>query len=200
MAKVQYSYDVNGNMVTRNSDELAYDPEGHLLSYTRGGTTLAEYTYDGDGKRVKAVVNGVSTYYIGNYFKWEYKPTPPPATTNKVSYYFAGTQRIAMRKNSDSRIYLLSDHLGSVLTTYPAPGSPMKYNAYGAVYSANGTNTLTPDTYTYTGQKVEDAIGLMYYNARWYDSSLGRFISPDTIIPDPLNPVSWDRYLSVRSF
>lgn len=34
----------------------------------------------------------------------------------------------------------------------------------------------------------------MFYNARWYDSYLNRFIQPDSIVPDPKNPVAWDRY------
>lgn len=35
--------------------------------------------------------------------------------------------------------------------------------------------------------------------ARWYDASLGRFISPDTIVPDPANPQSFNRYSYVNN-
>lgn len=34
--------------------------------------------------------------------------------------------------------------------------------------------------------------------ARWYDAELGRWISPDTIIPDPANPQSFNRYSYVE--
>jgi hypothetical protein len=34
---------------------------------------------------------------------------------------------------------------------------------------------------------------------RHYDPELGRFTQPDTIIPDPGNPLDWDRYHYVRS-
>ncbi|MCL7455371.1 MAG: RHS repeat-associated core domain-containing protein, partial [Anaerolineae bacterium] len=30
--------------------------------------------------------------------------------------------------------------------------------------------------------------------ARWYDPALGRWTSPDTIVPDPANPQSYNRY------
>jgi RHS repeat-associated protein len=39
-----------------------------------------------------------------------------------------------------------------------------------------------------------DTTGLYYYNARYYDPNIGRFISPDTIIPQPFNPQSLNRY------
>jgi RHS repeat-associated protein len=39
-----------------------------------------------------------------------------------------------------------------------------------------------------------DGTGLYYYNARYYDAGMGRFISPDTIIPNPANPQSFNRY------
>jgi hypothetical protein len=40
---------------------------------------------------------------------------------------------------------------------------------------------------------------LYFFNARWYDSYLNRWIQPDQIIPDPYNPLDWDRYSFVRN-
>jgi RHS repeat-associated protein len=37
-------------------------------------------------------------------------------------------------------------------------------------------------------------IGLIYMNARWYLPGLGRFISADTLVPNPSNPQSYNRY------
>ncbi len=53
-------------------------------------------------------------------------------------------------------------------------------------------NTL-PTGYTFTGQ-LDSGLGLMYYGARHYDPSLGRFLQPDTIVPQPGNPQSLNRY------
>jgi uncharacterized protein RhaS with RHS repeats len=36
---------------------------------------------------------------------------------------------------------------------------------------------------------------LYYYNARYYDPSLGQFISPDTLVPDPSNVQAYNRYM-----
>jgi RHS repeat-associated protein len=58
--------------------------------------------------------------------------------------------------------------------------------------------TGTPPTdFNYTGQRLDDT-GLLYYNARYYDPLLGRFISPDTLIPDPTNVFDYDRYMYGR--
>jgi hypothetical protein len=35
---------------------------------------------------------------------------------------------------------------------------------------------------------------LYWYNSRWYDPALGRFVQPDSIIPSQTDPLSWDRY------
>jgi RHS repeat-associated protein len=40
-------------------------------------------------------------------------------------------------------------------------------------------------------------LGLIYMNARYYLPEVGRFISPDTIVPDPNNPQSHNRYAYV---
>ncbi|GEM_PF-5962179 len=102
-----------------------------------------------------------------------------------------------MRKNSVLS-YLLSDHLGSTSLVTDSTGaviSEVKYKAWGEVRYASGT-TLT--NYTYTGQYsyVSD-FGLMFYNARWYDPSLGRFAQADTIVPGGGQGV--DRYAYVNN-
>jgi RHS repeat-associated protein len=40
-------------------------------------------------------------------------------------------------------------------------------------------------------------LGLLYYNARFYAPTLDRFISADTLIPNPANPQSYNRYAYV---
>ncbi|MRR31689.1 hypothetical protein EG834_15470, partial [bacterium] len=49
-----------------------------------------------------------------------------------------------------------------------------------------------------SGQR-EDEYGLYDYKARHYDPLLGRFTSPDTLIPEPGSPLAWDRYAYVKN-
>lgn len=90
--------------------------------------------------------------------------------------------------------YLHGDHLGSVSLTTDAQGvkiAETRYKAWGEVRYSWGA---APTDLGFTGQRA-DATGLMFYQARYYSPVLGRFISPDTIVPDPGNPQDLNRYL-----
>ncbi len=90
--------------------------------------------------------------------------------------------------------YLFADHLGSTSVTYNTANSTstaQRYYPWGTVRPGPG-NTL-PTGYTFTGQ-LDSGVGLMYYGARFYDGALGRFIQPDTIVPEPGNPQALNRY------
>jgi RHS repeat-associated protein len=137
---------------------------------------------------VKATVGGVTTVYIGNHFEWS------GSTGTMVKYFYAGTQRVAMKKGS-TVYFLLGDHLGSTSWVVTASGglhSEQRYDAWGEK-RPSGSSTL-PTTFRFTGQRQEDYIKLYWYGSRWYDSRLGRFIQPDPIIPEPYNPLAFDRY------
>ena len=58
---------------------------------------------------------------------------------------------------------------------------------------------MTLTDYRYTGQRLDAYIKLIDMGARRYDPEIGRFISADTIIPNPGNPLDLNRYAYVRS-
>jgi YD repeat-containing protein len=121
-----YGYDDNGNQTTRviggQTVTLGYDAENRLVSVT--GTNLsAQFTYNGDGQRVKSVINGVTIYFVGGYYEFN------DATDEVSKYYFAGASRIAVRKytvpQTTTLTYLVStgstqrlgDHASTLLST-----------------------------------------------------------------------------------
>jgi RHS repeat-associated protein len=102
-----------------------------------------------------------------------------------------------MSDNGDIR-YFVTDHLGSTTKMINANGSkyPNEINFEIKYYSWGSDQPDIPDlgtSFKYTGQRQAEA-GLYFFNARWYDPELGRFIQADTIIPEPGNPLAWDRY------
>ncbi len=153
------------------------------------GATSASFVYDGDGRRIKATVNGVTSYCVGDHYE----------VSGEVvkKYYTAGGQRIALRSGGALH-WLLTDHLGG--TAYTVSGTTetgeLRYRPFGVTRFTSGT---MPTTYRFTGQREEAALGLYFYNARWYDPTLGRFIQPDTLVPDPADARMFDRYAYVNN-
>ena len=93
-----------------------------------------------------------------------------------------------------------SDHLGSSSVSYRADGQQtitQRYYPWGTIRP--GPNNALPTDYTFTGQKLDESTGLMYYGARYYDAALGRFVQADTIVPNPGNPQDLNRYAYVRN-
>jgi len=134
---------------------------------------------------VKATFGSSTTVYIGNYYE------QTGSTIRK--YYYANGQRVAMRENS-TVYYLLTDHLGSTAITANSSGNrvaELRYKAWGETRYTWGT---TPTSYKFTGQRLDESTGLYYYGARYYDAALGRFIQADTLVPEPGNPQSLNRY------
>jgi RHS repeat-associated protein len=68
-------------------------------------------------------------------------------------------------------------------------GNTVKYLPFG---EARATVTIPTDK-LFTGQRL-DGTGLYYYNARYYDPLIGRFISADTVIQSMANPQCLNRY------
>ncbi len=93
--------------------------------------------------------------------------------------------------------YLLTDHLGSTALTLDSAGNRLSTNTELRYYPWGATRYIagaTPTTFNFTGQRRDSGSGLLYYGARWYDPVIGRFISADTIVPQPGNPQSLNRY------
>jgi RHS repeat-associated protein len=89
--------------------------------------------------------------------------------------------------------YLHPDHLGSTAMSTDHTGAfqtGQGYMGYGK-YRSGGS---LPTNYRYTGQELDIPTGLMYYGARYYDRTVGMFISPDTLVPDPTTLWDYNRF------
>ncbi|MCC7358988.1 MAG: RHS repeat-associated core domain-containing protein, partial [Anaerolineales bacterium] len=115
-------------------------------------------------------------------------------TSTARKYYYAGAQRVAMRPGTGSITFLLGDHLGSTSKTADASGNLLGQVLYYPFGDTRVVNGSTATTFRYTGQRQQSEIGLYFYGARWYDSGIGRFAAPDTVVPEAGNPQSFNRY------
>ena len=118
----------------------------------------------------------------------------------RSTYMLAG-QAVATRVSGDPEannglFYLYSDHLGSATAMTGPNGSlvdeVVRYYPFGGYRGGSGPNAVTDRGFT--GQRENMSLGLYYYQARYYLPGIGRFASADTIVPDPTNPQSFNRY------
>ncbi|MBT8193811.1 MAG: hypothetical protein KJP22_10450 [Acidimicrobiia bacterium] len=192
-----FAYDDNGNMTSRDiaggTQTLAWDDDHQLDSVAdTSGTT--SFLYDADGNRVKRTTGSESTVHVGGVYEY----TTAGANTTETSYYTVAGRTVAVRNGSDLH-YLAQDHLGSTSLTRDGSSGSVAVHRYKPFGDPRGTSAPTETDHTYTGQIADGSTDLMFYNARYYDPTTARFISPDTIIPDPTNPQDLNRYSYVRN-
>jgi RHS repeat-associated protein len=165
-------------------------------------TPAERYSYDADGARVRKESKSEVTRIIGPHYEVVVATASGQVLTT-TKYYDFGGQRIAVRQmtgQNDTLSYLHGDHLGSTSVTTSNSGAKtndVRYYAYGG--QRTGNLLALPTDHTFTGQKLDRGTGLLYYGARYYDSGLGMFISPDSIVPSPGDPQSLNRYSYVRN-
>ena len=75
-------------------------------------------------------------------------------------------------------------------------GSEYDYDVFGALLGMKGS---LGTRYLFTGQEFDAESSLYYYNARYYNPRLGRFISRDTYLGEDGDILSRNRYVYVKN-
>jgi RHS repeat-associated protein len=216
-----YQYDASGNMTADATHTYFYDAESRLIQVggTLGNcsTATACYVYDAEGQRLEKLAGGTTTAYLRNSNGEVVAETDGGNTLLRAGYVYAGGALLAEYENGTTN-FVLKDHLGDtrVMTTYSTTAAQnaqvydsMDYLPYGEQI-LGGTGT----THKFTGKErdAETAStpggldGLDDFDARYYSSNLGRFVSADwSVIPEPVpyadfsDPQSLNLYSYVRN-
>lgn len=162
------TYDNAGNTTTDASGKtFTYDGENKQTKVQNGATVIGEYTYDGDGKRVKKYVPSTGEITIFVYdadgkMVAEYSTIVEPQATAKISY-------------------LTNDHLGSPRIITDQNGtivSRRDFMPFGEeIQRTNYGNDNVREkfaTYERDGETELD-----FAQARMYSHKLGRFSNAD---------------------
>lgn len=203
-----YLYDLCGNMIVRrggatNSQSLVYDAENHLTRFAQAGTNfmLVKFGYAGNGARLWKWNNQSPTnlqVWIGNIYEEKGGKTlfHVYAGGLQVCTFETGSPLAGGTDTNKVGYYYHQDNLTSSCVLSGSAGSQTEVNAY---YPFGRTQTASPQasfkvSRQFTGQIKDDETGLYYYNFRYYDPELGRFVQADDRIPDIGNPQSYNRY------
>jgi RHS repeat-associated protein len=217
----QYCYDKNGRLTTTlvasgssTQTEATFDHGimGKLIHIDQKilGQTF-DFAYDGNGQRVKKIGPDGTTIEPFEF----YRVTP----RGSEKYYFAHRRMIARRlvSNVSSLSWYHPEQLGSTnlmtdVNGQELQGAYSEYYPYGSALptSANNTNgpysgQNTPDasagssgSFQFTGKEL-DGSGFYFYDSRYYDPALGRFLEPDAVRPGGQGPQSLNRYSYVQN-
>jgi RHS repeat-associated protein len=164
-----FTYDTNGNVTGRGGTTLyGWDSANRLTSFA--GTT---YNYDYLGRRTSSSTSGTATTYIN----LDLNMIGERVGNTSRDYIFApGIDEPLVKLENSLFTYYSVDGLGSVVATNDAAGTVITstaYDAWGVASQQQGQVTA----FGYTGRGGRD--GLWFLRARYYDPSIGRFLSED---------------------
>jgi RHS repeat-associated protein len=185
---VSYAYDQLGQRVETDpssgpATSYGYDQAGNLTSIERPeegeSPALAEsFAYDGNGL-LASKVSGLTTRHL----TWDTSTTMPLLLSDEESsfIYGPGGRPIQQISTEESPTYIHHDHLGSSRLLTGASGevsAALSYGPYGGLEGKSGSGS-TP--LGFAGQYTDEASGLQYLRARFYDPATGQFMSRDPI-------------------
>ena len=169
--------------------------EGRRLEEVRVGNTVeAEFLYAIDDRRVRRIADGVATYYLADGSEYTID-----GTDSYFTYFHSVNGRMVAFTKSDTEVttWMGADIVNSTSNTRDENGvtAQQRYTPFGEVRIDGNLAT----DHTYTGQVNDETTGLAFYNARYYDPAPARFITPDSIVPNPNDGQDYNRYTYVRN-
>ena len=198
--KTVYTYDANGNQITKETSEktetYTYDGLNQLIGFT-DGDIAASYAYNVSGLRIEKTVDGETINHV-----WDGSQQIIADVVDNDFYeadcYLRGTNLVAKynycngvkseytyyTQNAHGDVVNLTDETGAVTKSYT-------YDAFGVEQNIDDSDT---NAFRYCGEYFDAETGTVYLRARYYDPSIGRFISRDSYAGKNEDPLSLNLY------
>ncbi len=195
-----YKYDANGNQIKKTAEGKTetntYNGLNQLIGFTDGETT-ASYKYNASGLRYEKTVDGQTINHV-----WDGNQQIIADVIDNQFYeadcYIRGTNLVAKynfwngkksaytyyTQNAHGDVVNLTDKDGKVTKSY-------KYDAFGVEKNIAKNDT---NAFRYCGEYYDTESGTIYLRARYYDPSIGRFISRDSFAGSLNDPLSLNLY------
>lgn len=179
---VALAYDLQGNLQNKNGQNYVFDYSNRL----REASGKEWYRYDGYGRRVLewgATEPGILPMY-GQSGQLLYDENYYSSGRKATEYVYLSGSLISTRaRNIDTNAWTVSfqhtDALGSPVAVTNTAGVVVDrtdWEPYGAAIGKPNYGGVG-----YTGHVMDSATGLAYMQQRYYDPTIGRFLSTDPV-------------------
>lgn len=164
----EITYDKWGNMSQGVRHKYTFNESNQLTQVNYGSAILGQYWYSAEGKRYKKVENNKTTYYIysGENLLYEVRDDCT------ICYVYQNGKPVARVENGplgQKTYYYHTDLQGTTRVVTDSSKYPVERYDYDAFGTPNTDISNESVAYTTKGQ---DATGLYYFNARYYDPTL----------------------------
>jgi RHS repeat-associated protein len=201
-----YTYDAAGRQTTGEGRTInSYTAFNLPRSVTTAQGTIG-FLYNASGQRTMKLSQSKDTFYFGNL----YERTRDNATGALHHTLFVSNDErvVAQIERSDgpeTTTFRQDDNLGTPNVTMTPQGAVSRVftDPFGNVTSPNdpvvSPVTQTPSRRGLGGHEIDDDLGLLNFGGRLYDPRVGRFITPDPVVSNPLSGQTFNPYSFVRN-
>ena len=180
-----YTYDNNGNLLSKGdaggTTSYVWDLENRLTSVTLPGSgETVSFQYDPFGRRIFKSSPLGTTIFVYDGANVIEEVSADGSWVALYTHALGIDEPLAMLRD-DAMSYYLADGLGSVTSLTDSKGnvtSTYQYDSFGNLTASTGSIS---NPFRYTGREFDAETGLYFYRARYYNPSIGRFISEDPI-------------------
>jgi RHS repeat-associated protein len=195
-----YTYDADGNLTYDGTTTYTYDAENRVISATNSSSGTSTYVYNADGQRVRKTVSGVITDFLYDLNGNQVAAVNGSGAWIRGEVYAAGRHFATYSGGTSGTTYFnFADHLGTERVRATVSGTVAETCTslpFGDWLTCTGGD---PSPMHFTGYERDWDSGLDNAQARYYGSSLGRFMSGDPVPGDIPDPQSLNRYAYVRN-
>ena len=192
-----YKYDVKGNLASITaSRSFAWDVFNWMTSASGLGGT-ATNTYNGDGLKTRRIGPDGTTRYYYDGIRPIWEADGAGAMKAQLDRDIFGNL-LSRKEPAGTRRYYHFDGLGSTTALTDEGGAAVAtllYDAWGNQRAATGA--IVPN-YRFTGAELDTASGLYHMGARFYDPTIGRWLSEDSGQNRPFDPGTLNAYAYVN--
>ena len=177
-----YTYDNAGKITSDGVRTFTYNQNSQLIRVTAGTSVIAEYAYDGFGRRVKKTAGGKTVLYHYDY-DGNLTAETDGAGNPLRDYVWLNGEPAGMKLYGTGAgwYWFLNDHLGTPQKMVDSAGQVVWEAGYMPFGEARVLIADIENNLRFPGQYYDKETGLHYNYHRYYDPDTGRYLTPDPI-------------------